>query len=99
MQVPEQIIKFADEVRTQASHLSELVAKYNDLSDKRQKISEISQEYLRVQPFSPEDARHLLLKGIDVELGRVKEEAQDVSSKLYATSCGYPDSLIEENQQ
>ena len=99
MQIPKQIAEFADQVRTKTAELSDLVAQYNDLSERRQKISEIPQEYLKVQPFSPEDVRRLLLQGMDVELERINADADELRGNIYRISCDYPDFLNNQNQQ
>ncbi len=85
MQVPKQIIQFAADVRNKTSDLTELVAKYNDLLGKKQKISEIPKEYLNVQPIGdPELTRKLIMDGIGVESARLDAQIKDKIDEIYS---------------
>lgn len=90
MQIPANLSKFSEDVRTAMSELSELVAKYNDLSNKRQKISEISKEYLRVQPIeNPEELRKFICDGIHVEMSCLELQIQSKIDEIYSIADNY----------
>jgi len=67
-----------------------LVAKYNQLGECRQKISEISKEYLRVQPIeSPEALRKFILDGIGIEMTCLEGQIKDKIGETYSIADNY----------
>lgn len=70
--------------------LSNLVAKYNQMVEYRQKISEISREYLRVHPIgSPEALRKFILDGIGVEMTCLEGQIRDKIDEIYSIADNY----------
>jgi len=90
MEIPAKTAKFSEDIRTAMSELSNLVAKYNQLGECRQKISEISKEYLRVQPIeSPEALRKFILDGIGIEMTCLEGQIKDKIGETYSIADNY----------
>ncbi len=101
MQVPKQIIQFRQEVCEASARLSEMVAEYNAIVQKRDEIYKISKEYLHVKPIGdPEVTRRLIIQGIDVEIESMKPKIEALIDEIYALECQKPDRMdYSINQQ
>lgn len=90
MQIPANISKFSDDVRTAVSELSQLVDKHSNLLRYRQEISEISPSYLKVQPIGdPEELRRFILDGIGVEMSRIEGMVRSKIDEIYTIADNY----------